>query len=58
MNIVQKFARDIKAKRVLWEADKIQRDYPELTYRECFTKALEVFDMTHTEIYKRWSEEQ
>ena len=57
MNIVQKFARDIKAKRILWEADKIQRDYPELTYRECFAKALEVFDMTNTDIYKRWSEE-
>ena len=58
MNIVQRLARDIKAKRILWEADKIQKDYPQLTYRECFVKALEVFDMEYTQLYKRWSEEE
>lgn len=57
MNIAQRIKRDIKAKMVLREADKIQKDYPELSYRQAFCKALEVYNLDHTQIYKKWSED-
>lgn len=58
MNIFQKVARNIKAHMILREADKILRDYPELSYKQAFCKALEVYDMDYTDLYKRWSEEE
>ena len=56
MNIFQKAVRNIKAHMILREADKILRDYPELTYKQAFCKALEVYNMDNTPIYRRWSE--
>ena len=56
MNLIQRIQRNIKAKAILRETDKILKDYPEIAYKQAFCKALEVYGMDYTDLYKRWSE--
>ena len=56
MNFIQRLQRNIRAKLILREADKILKDYPELSYRQAFCKALEIYGLDYTPLYKKWSE--
>ena len=53
MNILQRLKRDIRAKMILRQVDKLYKETPELTYKECFIVVMELRGLNNTEAFKR-----